>query len=121
MKTALPPSVSCPICHGRHYAAQCPNRASRAVPCQRPSADPDAWYPISDKADATQADPSPERARELEALAAELCAGCPLVDECLDRGLAEPYGIWGGTAPHTRRAIRRTRAALATGEMVVAA
>lgn len=77
------------------------------IPCQRPDADPDAWYPISDKADATQADPSPEQAERLEALAAALCAGCPLRKECLAAGLDEPYGIWGGEAPHQRRERRR--------------
>jgi len=80
------------------------------VPCQRPGVDPDAWYPISDKADVTQADPSPERARKLEALAAELCAGCPVIEDCLIRGMREPYGIWGGTAPHQRRRGRREAA-----------
>lgn len=44
-----------------------------------------------------------------EARAKEVCAGCPVVPECLAHAMAvrEPYGIWGGTTPDERAAMRR--------------
>lgn len=41
-----------------------------------------------------------------------LCAVCPILAQCRDGALkrAEPYGIWGGTDPAERRAIRRQQA-----------
>jgi len=37
-----------------------------------------------------------------------ICAGCPVSAECLAYALEhdERYGIWGGTSPSERRAIR---------------
>ena len=37
-----------------------------------------------------------------------LCKDCPIIDACLEWGLAhERYGVWGGTTPDTRTTIRR--------------
>lgn len=35
-----------------------------------------------------------------------LCSGCPFKRECLTEGLAEEFGIWGGTTTETRRLAR---------------
>jgi hypothetical protein len=35
-----------------------------------------------------------------------LCDSCPIKRECLEMGLDEPYGIWGGTTPHMREQLR---------------
>jgi WhiB family redox-sensing transcriptional regulator len=42
-----------------------------------------------------------------------VCAGCPVRDECLEYGLHERFGIWGGLAPKERREPKRARAAIA--------
>jgi len=39
-----------------------------------------------------------------------LCARCPVRKECLEYGLGEEFGIWGGTRPPERRGLRRGRA-----------
>lgn len=38
-----------------------------------------------------------------------ICAGCPVRDECLEAGLYEPAGVWGGLAPRARAKIARER------------
>lgn len=43
-------------------------------------------------------------AYELDAKA--LCAACPVRTECLEYGLGEPTGIWGGRTARERRMIR---------------
>jgi len=52
----------------------------------------------------------PERRTEKryrEAKAKEICAECPVVDECLAYALAirEQHGIWGGLSENERRAL----------------
>jgi len=41
--------------------------------------------------------------------ARELCAGCAVRQECLEKALAdsETVGLWGGTTPMERRVLRR--------------
>ncbi|WP_156757280.1 WhiB family transcriptional regulator [Actinokineospora pegani] len=43
-------------------------------------------------------------------LAARVCAGCPVVDECLElelrTGGPETVGVWGGLSEDERRALR---------------
>ena len=41
--------------------------------------------------------------------AKEVCAGCPVREECLDYALrnGEKFGIWGGTSERERRRMRR--------------
>lgn len=55
--------------------------------------------------------PNGERGRALEQMerARELCANCPVRAECLALALGcdERHGMWGGTTPDERVAIRR--------------
>lgn len=48
---------------------------------------------------------------ESPAPARQMCAGCPVRDECLEYALAvpgdDPVGIWGGTSARERRPMRR--------------
>lgn len=37
------------------------------------------------------------------ALAKAVCAGCPVITDCLALGLDEEEGIWGGRLPEERR------------------
>ena len=41
--------------------------------------------------------------------ARSLCAGCPVRAECLEYGLKEQHGIFGGLCPKQRRELRRER------------
>jgi WhiB family redox-sensing transcriptional regulator len=44
-------------------------------------------------------------------VACEICAGCPVRQECLDYALMlgpQLRGIWGGTVEHQRLVLRRT-------------
>jgi WhiB family transcriptional regulator, redox-sensing transcriptional regulator len=56
------------------------------------SIDPDLFFPLA-----------PTQTQETRAKA--VCAGCPVVDECLDYaiGAGEAEGIWGGLTPAERR------------------
>lgn len=40
-----------------------------------------------------------------------ICAGCPVIDECLEHALTKPerFGIWGGTSERERQKIRKRR------------
>lgn len=42
-----------------------------------------------------------------ESVAAELCEGCPFLEDCRDYAVSanEEHGIWGGTTPEMRRRI----------------
>lgn len=73
--------------------------------CSR-SPEPDLFYgPDADEM---------ETATEAQILAGEqmtearirYCHGCPVVEECLVRGLDEEWGVWGGLVPDQRRKIR---------------
>lgn len=52
--------------------------------------------------------PDPED-HDAEAYAKSLCARCPVVSECLTTALDrnETHGVWGGTTPDERRAMKR--------------
>jgi hypothetical protein len=65
------------------------------VPCQ--SDDAEAWWPDVKSAYGP-------RARR----AVEACRRCPAADACLTYALAadERFGVWGGTLPEERRALR---------------
>ena len=39
--------------------------------------------------------------------AKEICMRCPVISECLQVGVYEEYGIWGGTTPDQRKKIRK--------------
>jgi len=49
------------------------------------------------------------------AKAKRICWQCPVRDECLDAGIDEPHGIWGGMTPDERhrrkRRLRKVRSA----------
>ena len=36
----------------------------------------------------------------------QYCMKCPVQDKCLQEGMLEPLGVWGGLLPHERYAIR---------------
>lgn len=36
-----------------------------------------------------------------------VCAVCPVSDECLLENIHEPFGVFGGTTPQERQALRR--------------
>jgi WhiB family redox-sensing transcriptional regulator len=36
-----------------------------------------------------------------------VCAGCEVRKECLEYGIREDYGVWGGTTPLERKTLRR--------------
>ena len=38
-----------------------------------------------------------------------ICGGCPVRSQCLELGLREPLGIWGGVSARERRNIMRQR------------
>ncbi|MGI5155848.1 WhiB family transcriptional regulator [Microbispora sp. CA-102843] len=63
-----------------------------------PETDPDLFF-------AEQADPVST------GLAKAVCAGCPVVSECLAYALEHGLtGVWGGTSQDERKAMRRSRA-----------
>jgi WhiB family transcriptional regulator, redox-sensing transcriptional regulator len=76
--------------------------------CAQRDQDPEIWFPANgDRAAA-------ERAKAI-------CRVCPVRSACLEWALAanERTGIWGGTTPNERRALRRTAAkALISGNCV---
>ena len=43
--------------------------------------------------------------------AKSVCAGCPVLEECMEYAVADPElsGVWGGTTSRERREIRRER------------
>jgi WhiB family redox-sensing transcriptional regulator len=70
----------------------------------------DDWFPYEPPQDRSQA-----RAA-YEENARKLCAGCPVVEECLERALrieaqynVRYAGIFGGRAPWERKALNRRR------------
>ena len=48
---------------------------------------------------------------ESQAPARAVCADCPVRAACLDYGMDENYGVWGGTSERERRRLRRLRGA----------
>lgn len=46
--------------------------------------------------------------RHVESIKA-ICEGCPVIGPCLEMGMAERFGIWGGTSENERRTLRRER------------
>lgn len=55
--------------------------------------DPNLWYPE----------------RDTDRTGQSICAECPVRQDCLDFGLKEEDGIWGGLGPRERRAVYRRR------------
>ena len=50
----------------------------------------------------------PERGDGTDHLKA-MCSECPVSDECLEYGMMDKHGIWGGKSERERRVIRRER------------
>ena len=48
-----------------------------------------------------------EPLNEGELLAKSICASCRLRKGCLESNIDELYGIWGGTTPNERAAMRK--------------
>jgi WhiB family redox-sensing transcriptional regulator len=73
--------------------------------CTGSDLDPDAWFPVSAGRTGVQ--------REAAAALA-ICAACPVRADCLELALRNrrlgEHGVWGGTLPAERDALRRTLA-----------
>jgi WhiB family redox-sensing transcriptional regulator len=67
-------------------------------------ADPRLFFPAG----------APEAALAQASQAKRVCAGCPVRAVCLDWALTtgREIGVWGGTVPEERRALRAERCAL---------
>jgi WhiB family redox-sensing transcriptional regulator len=61
--------------------------------------DQDLWFPS----------PGPD-GYAATARAKAICATCPVKRACLEAGLREHHGIWGGLTERERRRVRRQRA-----------
>lgn len=53
---------------------------------------------------------TPVETQNLYANARAVCRACEVQSECLDAGLHEQAGMWGGTTPKERQRIRMERA-----------
>ena len=58
----------------------------------------DWWYPAKPI--------TPEAAANLDKARA-LCDTCEVKAECLEAGMTEEYGIWGGLSPKQRKRLRK--------------
>ena len=47
--------------------------------------------------------------KRMEQTAREICMRCPIIAKCLEVGMYEDYGIFGGTTPKQRQQIKRER------------
>jgi WhiB family redox-sensing transcriptional regulator len=47
--------------------------------------------------------------RDFYRQAKRICNNCPVIAECLEFGISEQYGVWGGTTPQERVKIREQR------------
>jgi WhiB family redox-sensing transcriptional regulator len=48
-----------------------------------------------------------DKARKAEREAKKICAGCPVIAECLEQALVYNYeGVWGGTSAKERRSLK---------------
>lgn len=45
--------------------------------------------------------------RDLTRKAKHLCRSCPVQERCLEEGLSDPHGLWGGLTEDERRAWRK--------------
>lgn len=65
------------------------------------------WWMGDDKGTRTGR-PSPSVVAEMRQARA-VCATCPVRDRCLEDNIMEAHGVWGGTLPAERAAIRNER------------
>jgi hypothetical protein len=77
--------------------------------CSASGLSPDDWYTVSAPAAA---------ARREAAAAITICSGCEVRDECLELAMRNrasgEFGVWGGTVPPEREAMRAGRLARLT-------
>jgi len=52
-----------------------------------------------------------ENTRLWVSTAKAVCAGCPVREECLEAGMREPRGVWGGLTARERVRLRHERRA----------
>lgn len=71
--------------------------------------DPELFFPIIGPRDGLTAKAVHRALADQIADAKAVCARCPVEPECLEAGLAERDGIWGGTTPEERAVVRNTR------------
>lgn len=62
--------------------------------------DPELFFPVGD-GPAAQAQIAQARA---------VCAGCPMLARCLEYGMTQEFGVWGGTSEAERRRLRQQSA-----------
>ena len=80
-------------------------RYATTKPCTRPGARWRQWCEPASSPDA-----GPERVAMEESRAARLCAGCPVLEVCLELALREPIeGVQGGTTERGRAWLRARR------------
>lgn len=48
-------------------------------------------------------------ARDFYKKAKSVCSRCEVINECLAYGINETYGVWGGTTPVERQAMRESK------------
>jgi WhiB family redox-sensing transcriptional regulator len=75
------------------------------------SADPELFFPVSETGPST-ADMATAKA---------VCARCPVCSECLAFALAtrQTHGVWGGTIPGERTALRKRAGAAGLADAVM--
>jgi hypothetical protein len=66
---------------------------------------PDIFFPEDFRAKNKGQDK--EMARLSEITAREICMRCPVMSKCLEVGMYQDYGIWGGTTPEQRKRLRK--------------
>jgi hypothetical protein len=87
-----------------------PRRAG-LTPCSQPGVDPEDWFPLISTEVRPGDDPDGTLARQEADLAERLCAGCPMVDRCLELSLRVGWhgGIWGQMGARDRMTLRAQR------------
>lgn len=96
----------CPLCGAWRYDQRCPNHQNshpartrataewpeQAVCRQVATAGYDPWY----------SDNYPE-----QLTAVQVCQGCPVRQPCLQAGMSEEWGVWGGWTANQRKQLRK--------------
>jgi hypothetical protein len=53
-----------------------------------------------------------QNSKQVRVTIREFCDRCPVRAQCLEEGMKEVRGIWGGTTPEERRMLRAKQAVL---------
>lgn len=80
--------------------------------------DPELFYPEKGVTRAARAEAARRQAR-----AVQICSGCPVMSECLQRSFddREEFGVWGGVDEDERRAVLKREGTPARSHSVVRA